>query len=316
MKILINDTISENGKIILEENGFEVITTKVADEQLENFINENFIDAILVNANTSIEEELIEACSSLKLIACNSNSLENIDVAYAENNGLIVINITDATSNAAAELVFAHLLGMVRFLHQANREMPLEGELSFNALKKQYASGSELKGKTLGIIGMNTIGQEVARIALGIGMSVIASDNEKVATSINIPFFNGQSIDININMTSLDEIIKKADFISFHIPAQENYIIGASQIDNMKNGVGLINVTHGRIIDEVALVNAIESGKVKYAGLDVFENQPTPEIQLLMNPEISLSPNIATSTIEAKEKAGVELANKITQLLA
>ncbi|MBA6155033.1 D-2-hydroxyacid dehydrogenase [Tenacibaculum sp. S7007] len=316
MKILANDGISNSGKEALEKGGFEVITTKVAQNQLENYINEHNIDAIIVRSATQVRQELIEACPSIKLIGRAGVGMDNIDAEYATDNGVHVINTPSASSNAVAELVFAHLFGITRFLHQSNRDMPLEGDSRFKALKKQFSNGVELKGKTLGIIGLGNIGQEVAKIALGIGMNVIAADSLIEQQTINISFFNGQSIDIDIITQPVNEVLKTADFITLHVPSQEEYILKEDQFNSMKDGVGIINTSRGGTIDEVALVNAIESGKVKYAGLDVFENEPTPEIQLLMNPEISFTPHIGASTIEAQDRIGIELAKQIIELLS
>ncbi len=316
MKILANDGISEGGKSTLENAGFEVVTTKVAQEQLDNFINDEEINVIIIKNNTEIHSELIDNCPSLKLIANASTNNDNIDVDYAQECGVQVLNISDASANAIAELVFAHLLGMVRFLHQANREMPLEGDMNFNNLKNQFSNGTELRGKTLGIIGMSTSGQQVAKIALGLGMKVIAFDvNFENTLMIPIEFYNGKIVEIEIDLISSDELLKKAHFISLHLPPQENHVIGVKEFEKMKDGVGFINVAESGLVDEIALINAIESGKVQYAGLDTFENQPTPEIQLLMNPELSLSPNIAANTIESQDKIGLELANKIINSL-
>ena len=316
MKILANDGISQSGIALLESNGFEVITTTVAQNQLENFINENSIDAILVRSSTQVRQELIEACPSIKLIGRGGVGMDNIDVDYAIDNGLHVINTPNASSSSVAELVFAHLFGMVRFLHQLNREMPLEGDTRFKDLKKDFGNGTELRGKTLGIVGVGRIGKEVAKIALGIGMKVIATDSFVGNATINVPFYNGQSIDIEIETEPISEVLKHADFITLHIPNQDNYIIGDAQFNSMKDGVGIINAARGGLIDEVALVNAIETGKVKYAGLDVFEKEPTPEIQLLMNPDISLTPHVGAATIEAQNRIGEELAEQIIKLLS
>jgi|UniRef100_UPI004047AFF7 D-3-phosphoglycerate dehydrogenase / 2-oxoglutarate reductase len=316
MKILANDGISQSGIVLLEEHGFEVITTKVAQSQLENFINEHSIDGILVRSATQVRQELIDACPSIKLIGRGGVGMDNIDVTYAKDQGLFVINTPNASSNSVAELVFAHLFGMVRYLHQANREMPLEGDTRFNDLKKDFSSGSELRGKTLGIIGFGRIGKEVAKIALGIGMKVIVTDAIAGKSAINVSFYNGQSIDVEIETQSMAEVLKQSDFITVHVPNQKGYLIGANEFKAMKNGVGIINTARGGIIDEVALVNAIDQAKVKYAALDVFESEPHPEIQLLMNPDISLSPHIGAATLEAQERIGKELAQQIISLLS
>ncbi|CAA0184327.1 D-3-phosphoglycerate dehydrogenase [Tenacibaculum maritimum] len=315
MKILANDGISQSGIDTLEKNGFEVRTTKVAQRQLENYINEHQIDAILVKNSTQIHQELIEACPSIKLIGCAGLHMDNIDAAYAHENGVLVINTPTATSNAVAELVFAHLFGMVRFLHQSNREMPLEGETRFNSLRKEFSKGIELRGKTLGILGLDATGKEVAKIALGIGMNVIATSDNLEKTTITIPFYNGQSVMINIDIKPAEELFQHADFITIHKYSSE-YIIKEEEFRKMKDGVGIINTAQAGALDEVALVNAIETGKVRYAALDVFENEPTPEIQLLMNPEISMTPHIGSATMEAENRMGTELAQQIVKLLS
>jgi D-3-phosphoglycerate dehydrogenase len=316
MKILANDGISQSGIDLLEKNGFEIITTKVAQNQLENFINENSIDAILVGSTTQVRQELIDACPSIKLIGFGGVEMDTIDVEYAIDNGLHVINTPNASSSSVAELVFAHLFGMVRFLHQLNREMPLEGDTRFKDLRKDFGNGTELRGKTLGIIGVGRIGKEVAKIALGIGMKVIATDVLVGKAMINVPFYNGQSIAIEIETEPISEVLKHADFITLHISNQEEYSIGTDQFNSMKDGVGIINTARGGVLDEVALVHAIETGKVRYAGLDVFEKEPTPEIQILMNPDISLTPHIGGATIEAQNRIGEELAAQIVALLS
>ena len=315
MKILANDGISQSGIDALQSNGFEVITTKVAQVQLENFINKHQIDGILVRSATQVRQELIDACPSIKLIGRGGVGMDNIDVNYAIDQGIHVINTPKASSSSVAELVFAHLFGMVRFLHQSNREMPLEGDSRFKDLKKAYALGSELRGKKIGIIGFGRIGQEVARIALGLGMEVLATDHFIESAPISIEFFNGQKISITIETTDLDTLLKESDFISLHVPVQENYVIGTKEISKMKTGVGIINAARGGVVDEIALIKAIEEKKVKFAGLDVFEKEPSPEIQLLMNPELSLTPHIGAATVEAQDRIGSELATQIIALL-
>ncbi len=315
MKILANDGISQSGIDALEKGGFEVITTKVAQNQLENYINEHNIDAILVRSATQVRQELIDSCPSLKLIGRGGVGMDNIDVEYAQDQGLHVINTPAASSSSVAELVFAHLFGMARFLHSSNREMPLEGDSRFKELKKAYSQGTELRGKTIGIIGFGKIGQEVAKIGLGLGMQVIATDEIITSAPISLEFFNGQKITFNIDTVDKEDLLKEADFISLHVPAQEDYIITSNEIEKMKDGVGIINTARGGIINEVDLVKAIESGKVQFAGLDVFETEPSPAVQLLMNPEMSLTPHIGAATKEAQDRIGTELASQIIALL-
>lgn len=316
MKILANDGISQSGIDALKNNGFEVITIKVAQNQLENYINENNIDAILVKGTTQVRQELIEACPSLKLIGCGSIDLDNIDIDFAEDTGVHVINTPNSYSNSVAELVFSHLFGMVRFLHSSNREMPLEGDSRFNDLKKAYSQGVELRGKTIGIIGFGRVGQEVAKIAIGLGMHVLANDDIVASAPITLEFFNGQKSTFTIDTIDKEELLKESDFITLHIPEQDDYVINKNEFEKMKDGVGIINTAKGGILNEVDLVAAINSGKVQFAGLDVFETEPTPAVQLLMNPEISLTPNIGSSTKESQDRIGLELAEQIITLLS
>lgn len=315
MKILANEGIHESGKVALEQQGFEVLTTKIAPNQLENYINEYQVDALVVRNNTEVREELIDACPSLKLIAKAGTDMDNIDVEYAIDHGLHVINTPEASAIAIAELTFAHLMGMSRFLQISNREMPLEGDLRFNDLKRTFSAGIELKGKTLGIIGFQHIGQEVAKIALGLGMKVLATDPRVESAPIELEFFNGQKTIINIETSDFDTILKESDFITIHTENQDGYILSKKEFDKMKTGVGILNLSQSGALDEMALIAAIKNKTVRFAGLDVFETQPNPEIQLLMNPNLSLSPNIGTLTLEAQERMGLELAQQISKLL-
>jgi D-3-phosphoglycerate dehydrogenase len=315
MKILANDGLSQTGIKNLEAAGFDVITTTVAQEQLENYINENQIVGLLVRSATQVRKDLIDNCPSLKLIGRGGVGMDNIDVAYAKEKGLHVINTPAASSESVAELVFAHLFGGVRFLYDANRSMPLEGDSKFKQLKKAYAGGSELRGKTLGVIGFGRIGQATAKIALGIGMKVIYYDPFIESAMVKVPFYDGQSVSFSFNSLSKEEVLKSADFITLHVPAQKEYIIGKNEFNIMKNGVGLVNAARGGVIDEVALVDALESDKVSFAGLDVFESEPNPEIKILMHPQISLTPHIGAATGEAQDRIGSELASQIITLL-
>ena len=315
MKVLANDGISQTGIDALEQAGFEVITTKVAQEQLENFINTNQVIVLLVRSATKVRKELIDACPTLKIIGRGGVGMDNIDVDYARSKGIHVINTPAASSASVAELVFGHLYAGVRFLYDANRNMPLEGETRFKELKKSYGAGTELRGKTLGIIGFGRIGQEVAKIALGVGMKVLASDKYMDTATVKVPFYNEQSISFDFKMQPMVTVLKESDFISLHVPAQQGYIIGKNEIALMKDGAGIINAARGGLIDEVALVDALDNNKLSFAGLDTFENEPTPAVKVLMNHKISLSPHIGAATIEAQNRIGTELATQIISII-
>jgi len=315
MRILANDGISQSGISSLEKEGFEVITTTVAQEQLTTYINDNSIVGLLVRSATQVRKELIDACPTLKLIGRGGVGMDNIDVAYARQKGLHVINTPAASSSSVAELVFGHLFGGVRFLHDANRNMPLEGDSNFKKLKKAYAKGIELRGKTLGVIGFGRIGQATAKVALGVGMKVVYYDPFIEEASIEVPFFDGQKVSFELKNISMQSLLGEAHFITLHVPAQKEYVIGKKEFDQMKTGVGIVNAARGGVIDEVALINAIENGKVAFAGLDVFESEPSPEVKILMHPNISLSPHIGAATGEAQDRIGEELASQIATLL-
>jgi len=315
MKVLANDGISNSGIQALEKGGFEVITTKVAQEQVANYINTHQIPVVLVRSATKIRKDIIDACPSIKIIGRGGVGMDNIDVEYARSKGIHVINTPASSSESVAELVFAHLFSGVRFLHDANRNMPLEGDQNFDGLKKAYANGIELRGKTLGIIGFGRIGQATAKMALGLGMRVIATDGFVPKASITVDFYNGQQLAFEIDTIEKETLLQQADFISIHVPAQADYVIGQPEFELMKDGVGIVNCARGGVIDEVALVTALDSGKVLFAGLDVFENEPTPEIQLLMHPKISMTPHIGAATLEAQDRIGTELAQQIIQLM-
>ena len=315
MKILANDGISESGKNKLEEYGFEVDLTTVSQEQLVSYINDNHIVVILVRSATQIRADIIDNCPSIKIIGRGGVGMDNIDVDYAKSKGINVINTPAASSKSVAELVFSHLFGCVRFLHESNRSMPLDGDSKFKELKKAYAGGKELAGKKIGIIGFGRIGQEVAKIAIGIGMNVIFYDKFIEETSLDIEFFDGQNITFNLVSHTFDEVLENSDFISVHIPASNKYIIDSKEIEKMKDGVGLLNLSRGGIVNEEELLKSINSGKVSFAGIDTFENEPVPSMKLLMNSNISLTPHIGAATTEAQDRIGVELADKINEIL-
>jgi D-3-phosphoglycerate dehydrogenase len=315
INILANDGISNSGIDALKKSGFNIITTNVAQEQLENYINKENISVILVRSATTVRKDLINNCPGIKIIGRGGVGMDNIDVEYARSKNIHVINTPAASSASVAELVFAHLYGGVRFLHESNRSMPLEGDSNFKKLKKAFAKGVELRGKTIGIIGFGRIGRETAKIALGIGMNVIAYDKFLESADIKLEFMDNKTIDFNIKISKFDDLLKASDFISLHVPAQKNYVIDKSEFNKMKDGVGIINAARGGVINEVELVSALESGKVAFAGLDTFENEPKPEIQLLMNSKLSLTPHIGAATNEAQDRIGLELAEQISNLL-
>lgn len=308
-KILANDGIDAQGKSILEEAGFTVVTDKVAQENLAQAINENKYVALTVRSATKVRKDVIDACPNLKLIGRGGVGMDNIDVEYAKSKGIQVVNTPAASSHSVAELVFAGLFSMARFTYDSNREMPTKGDTQFDVLKKKYAKGIELGGKTLGIIGIGRIGQSVAKIALGCGMKVIAHDPFIKSVEVPVFIYGAGNIVSKIDTVSLDEVLEHSDFITLHVPSGK--VITKNEFAKMKDGVCLVNASRGGVIDESDLIEALNSGKVAHAALDVFENEPTPRKDILTHPKISLTPHIGAATEEAQERIGIELAEKI-----
>jgi len=315
MKVLANDGISKAGEQALKDAGIEILDNRVAQDHVINFINENKVDVLLVRSATKVRQDLIDACPGLKIIGRGGIGMDNIDVEYAIDKGIHVINTPTASSKSVAELVFAHFFSLARFLHESNRLMPLEGETHFNAMKKSFSKAYELSGKTLGVIGFGSIGQEVVKMGISLGMKVVVLTRKPKTKVLSLEFFDGQTVSFEITSTNdMDAFLKDADFISINTPKTNEYIIDTPQFEKMKDGVYIVNTARGGVINEVSLIDFIESGKVAGAALDVFEKEPTPEVLLLMNPALSLSPHVGGNTVDAQEKIGVELAEQIIKI--
>lgn len=315
MKVLANDGISKAGEQVLKDAGIEVLDNRVAQDHVISFINDNKVDVLLVRSATKVRQDLIDACPGLKIVGRGGIGMDNIDVEYAIEKGLYVINTPTASSKSVAELVFGHFFSLARFLHESNRLMPLEGETHFNAMKKSFSKAYELSGKTLGVIGFGSIGQEVAKMGISLGMKVIVLTRKPQTKVLSLEFFDGQSVNFEVTSTNdMDAFLKKADFISINTPKTNEYIIDTPQFEKMKDGVYIVNTARGGVINEVTLIDFIESGKVAGAALDVFEREPNPEVLLLMNPALSLSPHVGGNTVDAQEKIGLELAEQIIKI--
>lgn len=310
IKILANDGIHADGKLLLEEAQYQVETNKIPQEELKAKLPE--YDAIIVRSATKVRKELIDACPNLKMIARAGVGMDNIDVEYARSKGIKVINTPKASSLAVAELVMAQVFNLARFLNNANRDMPKEGTTAFKQLKKRYSKGSQIRGRKLGIIGFGRIGHELARVAMGVGMRVLATDliDKEVDIHIGTPDVDNAALAVQLKTVSFEKVIRESDFISVHVPfGGGKSLIGAEQMAGMKKGVYLINTSRGGVIDENALLEALESGQVGGAALDVFLNEPTPDERLLNHPNISATPHIGASTVEAQRYIALELAD-------
>ncbi|MFN0034677.1 MAG: D-2-hydroxyacid dehydrogenase [Saprospiraceae bacterium] len=309
VKILANDGIHPDGLLLLEEANYIVSEDKIAQEELPARIGE--YDVLIVRSATKVNKAVIDAGKNLKIIARGGVGLDNVDVEYAQSKGIQVFNTPQASSRAVAELAAAHIFTLARMLQRSNRELAAGGD--FKKLKKEFESGFQIKGKTLGIVGFGRIGQELARIGLGLGMRVRAHDPFVSEADIGIHLGEHQDLKLGLKISteSLETILRESDILSFHIPGAGKPLIGAAEMDKLKRGALLINTARGGVIDETALLAALDSGKVGGAGVDVFENEPTPMEALLRHPKISCSPHVGASTVEAQAYIGMELADKI-----
>ena len=312
MKVLANDGISNSGIHQLEKNSFNVITKKVEQENLVDYINQEKVEVILVRSATQVRKDIIDNCPSIKIIGRGGVGMDNIDVEYATSKGLLVINTPAASSQSVAELVMAHLFNISRFVYDSNREMPSNGNTDFKLLKKKYAKGTELRGKTLGIIGFGRIGQFTGKYALGAGMKVLAYDPFIDKVDLNVEVAD-QNISINIETVSLDHLLENADYISLHVPMPEDgkAVLSSNEFNKMKDGVKIVNAARGGVIDEDDLITAIKDNKVGAAALDVFVGEPKPRKDLLAQNKISFTTHIGAATNEAQDRIGGELADKI-----
>lgn len=314
MKILANDGISDEGKKALENAGYTVVTDKVEQEDLAKAVNEENYEIVLVRSATTVRKEVIDACPGLKLIGRGGVGMDNIDVAYARENGRTVINTPASSSQSVAELVMGQLFSLARFLPDSFKNMETG---DFNALKKKYAKGIELRGKTLGIIGFGRIGQSLASYALGIGMNVRALGNRVAECEVELAEIQGlgkPKVKIQVE-NDLAKMLPDCDFISLHIPKQANgnAVITEKEFALMKKGVRIANAARGGVINEDDLLKALEAGIVAGIALDVFENEPNPRKDLLNHPKIACTPHIGAATLEAQDRIGLELADLIIQ---
>ncbi len=307
-RILINDGMHPSGIQRLVDAGHEVQTDRIPQEELSSKLPD--FDAICVRSATKVREDLISQCPNLKVIGRGGVGLDNIDVDFAKSKGISVENTPAASSRSVAELAMGHAMSLARFVHLSNRQMPEQGNTDFKGLKKSYSKGFELEAKTMGIIGFGRIGQELAKLAFGCGMDVIASDMFDITVDLEQKVGN-QLVKNTIKTSDINDLFSKADVISLHVPFTGKAVLDTDAFAKMKDGVVILNAARGGTIDEDALLSALESGKVAAAGLDVFENEPTPRPTLLNHPKVSCTPHIGASTVQAQEKIALELADKL-----
>lgn len=298
-RILSTDGMAKSAVAKLRSLGYEVVEEFYEPEVLAQKVKE--FDALVVRSATKVREPIIDAAAAagkLKIIIRGGVGVDNIDVNYAKEKGIAVANTPNASSASVAELAITHMLALARFVAIANVTMRA-GQWE----KKAY-KGVELTGKTLGVFGMGRIGRETAKRAEALGMKVIYTDAYPVSG-------------VSYEKVEQDELLKRADFITFHIPAIKGQppIVNAQFLAKMKDGAYLINTARGALIDEEALCDALDSGKLAGAGLDVYNEEPSKNERLLHHPKVSITPHIGGTTKEAQDRIGEEIVEIITKTL-
>lgn len=296
LRILLNDGLDKKAISNLELLGFDVDTNHYDIEDLKEKIKK--VDCIVIRSATKIRRELIDEAikgGKLKLIIRGGVGVDNIDVQYAEQNGIKVRNTPNASSSSVAEIILAHMFSLARFLNQSNITMKA------GLWKKKDYVGVELEGKTLGIIGMGRIGSELAKKCTALGMKIIYFD-----------LIDIKNIDNNYRKVEFDELLRKSDFISINISGTKS-IIGSEELKKVKKGVFIINTSRGKALDEEAIITSLNDGTLGGVGLDVFLEEPSKNLELINHPKVSLTPHIGASTKEAQMKIGEEVINIIKE---
>ena len=298
MRILVTDGMDKTAMAQLRELGHEVVEQFYEPDQLGKALRD--FDVAVVRSKTKVRANHIDEAkgSRLKLLIRGGVGVDNIDVAYAKENGIDVKNTPNASSQSVAELAMGHMFACTRYISIAGHTMRED-----KWEKKTYGKGIELQGKTLGIVGFGRIGQHLGVMAKAIGMNVVAfarHPNAAVSEKLGIPY------------VSMDELLATSDFISLHAPAVDGgALVSAETIAKMKDGVVIINTSRGANVDEAALLAALESGKVRAAGLDVYADEPTSNKALYSHPMVSCTPHIGAATVEAQKRIGAEIVEII-----
>ena len=294
-RVLTNDGLQAGAIDKLKELGIEVVNQHFNQEILGKKLKE--FDAVVIRSATKLTEDVLKEAKGgkLKLAIRAGVGIDNIDIKYAQSIGIDVKNTPNASSNSVAELALGHMFAVSRFIGISNFTMR-NGEWN----KKLY-QGSELSGKILGIIGMGRIGRSLAKKADALGMKIIYYTME------------GKHEDLNYEFLSFEEVLKNSDFISLHVPydKEKGALIGENELNIIKDGAYIINCARGKVVDERALLEALNSGKIKGAGIDVFENEPTTNKELINNPRVSVTPHIGAATDEAQNRIGEEVVETL-----
>lgn len=301
MRILVTDGMDKSAIATLRERGHEVIEQFYEPDELGEALKN--VDVVVVRSKTKVRKEHIDAAKNgkLKCIIRGGIGIDNIDADYARMHGIQVRNTPDASTESVAELALAHMLACARYVSIAGSSMR-NGQWD----KKAYSKGIELVGKRLGIYGYGRIGKRLGVMAKGMGMNVLAYRRSAIPESID---------DAGIIYVDEEKMLRTCDFISVHAPSSPaGPIITADKIAQMKDGVVIINTSRGANVDEKALLDALNSGKVRAAGLDVWMDEPTHNIELLNHPNVSCTPHIGAATVEAQKRIGAEIVYIISGL--
>lgn len=296
-RVLTSDGLEQGAANKLVECGIEVVNEfypkEILGEELKKF------DAVVVRSATKITADVLDVAAegNLKLVIRAGVGVDNIDIIHAHKKGITVKNTPNASSDSVAELALAHMFAVARFLGTSNYTMR-NGEWN----KKKY-EGIELSGKTLGIVGMGRIGRSLAKKAEALGMKVVYND------------LFGKQEALKNDFLSIEEVLKTSDFLSLHVPydKEAGSLIGKKELDMMKDGVYIVNCARGKVVDEDALLEALDTGKVAGAGIDVFAQEPTANETLVNHPRVSVTPHIGASTREAQDRIGEEVVTTIKE---
>ena len=299
IRILASDGMDKSAVKALEEKGCEVVQQFYEAEELKKVLAD--FDVLVVRSATKVRAPIIDAAKEagrLKMVIRGGVGVDNIDVAYAESKGIVVKNTPKSSSDAVAELVIGHMFSAARFISIAGHTMR-EGKWE----KKAY-KGVELMGRTVGVIGYGRIGQAVGRRCQALGMKVLAYD-----------IYQNKALENeNMRYAELDEVLSKADVLTLHVPSLPGQpLVNGESIAKMKDGVIIINTSRGTNIDEAALLEGLNSGKVFAAGLDVWNEEPSKNTELLNHPHVSCTPHIGASTGEAQKRIGAEIVELISR---
>lgn len=315
MRILANDGLDKEAVQEIKNKGWELFLEKIPEDKISHFCNHNKIDVIIVRSATKLSKKVIEELNHTKYIIRAGIGTDNIDLDSAKAKNIKVLTTPEASVNSVAELTISLIFAALRNIKYAFTQMPLQGSKKFTLLKNELSKGEEAYGKTIGIIGAGKIGKKVAEKTLLLGLHPLFYDPYVYEISLLINFLDYKVVKV-FKTISLAELIKLSDIISIHAnyPRENGPIITKKEIEQMKDGVIIINTARGYCVNENDIIEGLNSGKIKAYCVDVFEGEPTPKAELLAHPNVFATPHIGASTIQAQRKIGKEIVNMLLNL--